>query len=57
MFKIDYKPLLQGNDIPAKRMAWNNFTDSLCKSRMISEKQYMTWDQPQFINSPKKSPK
>ena len=26
------------NDFPALRMAWNNFTDSLCKDGQITQK-------------------
>lgn len=33
-------------DVPAKREAWNNYTDSLRTDGLISEKQYNTWDNP-----------
>ena len=32
-------------DWPARREAWNNWTDSLCKDGQISEWQYMNWGQ------------
>ena len=38
--------LIPKNDIPAKREAWNNFTDSLCKDRIISSRQYSNWTNP-----------
>lgn len=34
------------SDRPAKCEAWNNFTDSLCKSGQISIHQYETWVNP-----------
>ena len=33
-------------DWPARREAWNNWTDSLCKDRRISDWQYNNWSQP-----------
>jgi hypothetical protein len=33
-------------DIPARCEAWNNWTDSLCKSRIISDWQYENWSHP-----------
>ena len=33
-------------DIPARSEAWNNWTDSLCKSGVISDWQYENWDHP-----------
>jgi len=33
-------------DLPARREAWNNWTDSLCKDMIISDWQYMNWTQP-----------
>ena len=33
-------------DYPARREAWNNWTDSLCKDEQISDWQYMNWDHP-----------
>ena len=35
-----------GDDIVAKRTAWNDFTDSLMKDGEITETQYDTWTQP-----------
>ena len=32
-------------DWPARREEWNNWTDSLCKSRIISDWQYANWSQ------------
>mgnify|MGYP005820667385 FL=1 len=33
-------------DIPARSEEWNNWTDSLCKSDIISDWQYANWSQP-----------
>ena len=33
-------------DMPARREAWNNWTDMLCKSGEISLHAYENWDQP-----------
>ena len=33
-------------DWPARREAWNNWTDSLCKDYEISDWQYENWSQP-----------
>ncbi len=33
-------------DMPARREAWNNWTDSLCKDEQISDWQYDNWDHP-----------
>jgi hypothetical protein len=32
-------------DWPARREAWNNWTDSLCKDGVISDWQYENWSQ------------
>ncbi len=32
-------------DWPARREAWNNWTDSLCKNNRISDWQYNNWSQ------------
>jgi hypothetical protein len=32
-------------DWPARREAWNNWTDGLCKSNQISDWQYENWSQ------------
>jgi hypothetical protein len=34
-------------DKPARREAWNNFTDFLCKSEEISDWQYENWEHPE----------
>ena len=36
----------EASDKPALREAWNNFTDSLCKDGLITERQYETWANP-----------
>ena len=33
-------------DWPARREAWNNWTDSLCKDNDISDWQYNNWSHP-----------
>ena len=33
-------------DVVAIRTAWNDWTDSLCKSGLITEKQYNNWTNP-----------
>ncbi len=33
-------------DNPARCEAWNNWTDSLCKSGIISDWQYENWSHP-----------
>ena len=33
-------------DLPMRREAWINYTDSLCKNRLISDWQYENWSQP-----------
>ena len=39
-------------DYPARRESWNNFTDWLCKSRKITQKQYDTWAHPPENTAP-----
>jgi len=34
-------------DGPMRREAWNNWTDMLCKSGVISDWQYENWSQPE----------
>jgi hypothetical protein len=34
------------NDRCALEQAWNDWTDGLCKDRVITMKQYETWDNP-----------
>ena len=36
----------KASDKPALREAWNNFTDSLCRDDLITERQYETWANP-----------
>ena len=36
----------EDNDIIAKREAWNNWTDSLCKEGLLTDSQYNDWDNP-----------
>jgi len=36
----------RANDVVAKREAWNNYTDMLCKDNMITDNQYNTWVNP-----------
>ena len=33
-------------DGPARREAWNDWTDGLCKDGQISDWQYANWDHP-----------
>jgi hypothetical protein len=33
-------------DTVARREAWNNWTDALCKDRQITSRQYDSWDNP-----------
>ena len=42
-YEQDGKP-----DWPARREAWNNMTDSMCKNRDITNNQYNTWSQPRL---------
>ena len=37
-------------DKPARRQAWNDFTDMLCKDGQITENQYMNWRQPKICH-------
>lgn len=53
IFKEEILPVIKENyeqdgiaDKIARREAWNNFTDSLCKDGQITLKQYETWDNP-----------
>jgi len=47
-FKAIHKDFLKKNrfDYVAKREAWNNWTDALCKDRQITSWQYDNWTQP-----------
>lgn len=48
IFKDIYKDFLKKKrfDYVAKREAWNNWTDGLCKDGQITSWQYENWDQP-----------
>lgn len=48
IFRDLYKDFLKENrfDYVAKREAWNNWTDGLCKDGTITSWQYENWDQP-----------
>lgn len=41
----EFPETFRGDDI-AKQQYWNDYTDSLCKSGMISHHQYNTWSNP-----------
>ena len=41
MYEIDGNP-----DWPARREAWNSYTDALCKAGVITEHQCDTWTHP-----------
>tara|TARA_Y100001951_G_C11198349_1_gene215637 strand:- start:540 stop:716 length:177 start_codon:yes stop_codon:yes gene_type:complete len=47
-FKELHQEWLKENrfDYVAKREAWNNWTDSLCKDGKITSWQYENWSQP-----------
>ena len=36
-------------DGPARRETWNDWTDSLCKNRQISDWQYANWSHPSYL--------
>jgi len=42
-FKKHILPSMNNGDKPLVRMAWNNWTDSLCKEKRITQHQYDTW--------------
>ena len=37
---------IPATDKVAMRCAWNDYTDSLCKDRAITERQYNNWSNP-----------
>ena len=52
-FETDILPFIQDEyeedgepDWPARREAWNNWTDALCKDALISDWQYHNWTHP-----------
>ena len=49
IFKIEILPFFKNDDKPAKREAWHNFTDSLCRDGQITMKQYESWLNPRFV--------
>lgn len=46
LFISEVAPTIPRGDDVWRREAWNNFTDSLCKDRLISSHQYNTWSNP-----------
>jgi len=55
IFKSDIMPIVRAEyeqdgipDYIARRERWNDWTDSLCKSRQITLEQYETWSQPRI---------
>jgi hypothetical protein len=48
-FRDRFYRLLVTKDIPAKRQAWNDYTDMLCKDGLISQKKAANWHQPKFV--------
>lgn len=51
LFKETHKTSLNTNDIPLKRMLWNDFTDALHKDGKITDTQVDTWSQPAFLTT------
>jgi hypothetical protein len=52
-FRAEVLPLVRSQyeqdgipDYPARCEAWGEFTDSLCKDRQITPRQYSTWAAP-----------
>jgi hypothetical protein len=52
-FTLEILPMVQeayeqdgDPDWPARREAWNNWTDAMCKDQQISDWQYMNWGHP-----------
>jgi hypothetical protein len=53
MFEFEILPFVKEQyeqdgepDWPARREAWNNWTDSLCQDGLISDWQYDNWSHP-----------
>jgi hypothetical protein len=44
----DFRSLYNGpkGDTVMRSQAWNDYTDSLCRDRLITSKQYNTWTNP-----------
>ncbi len=49
-FREELYPLLDKSDRAAVRMEWNDFVDSLQKSRQITAEQAANWCQPAFVS-------
>ncbi|ABA47037.1 gp68 [Synechococcus phage syn9] len=45
-WKVSTKGTQWATDVVAKREAWNNFTDMLCKEGDITMNQYNNWSNP-----------
>jgi len=45
-WKVSTKGTKWAEDVIAKREAWNNFTDALCKEGYITDSQYDRWTNP-----------
>ena len=63
-FKRDILPSIHAQyekdgrtDYPARREAWNDFTDYLCKDGKITSRQYATWLHPAYCDPPHKEKK
>lgn len=46
MFREVHQGAFERGDDIARREAWNNYTDMLCKNGEISVKQYENWSNP-----------
>jgi hypothetical protein len=46
MFTEYIAPSIPKGDTIARRCAWNDFTDSLCKDNEITLRQYESWTNP-----------
>jgi len=46
LFRIEILPSIPAIDKVARRCAWNDYTDALCKNRTITEHQYNNWTNP-----------
>ena len=45
-FRLLFRPFIKRGDAIAARVAWNNWTDALCKEGAITLNQYENWGQP-----------
>jgi hypothetical protein len=48
-FRDHIMPHLEYKDHTARCEAWNNWVDSLCKGREISDWQCMNWGHPDYL--------